>query len=332
MPWHLGIRTTVFAAGIAVWHKILAEKRGAVCSRAFRRTLFTRNRKPTLLKDVETGIDHVLCATDLHAGEHVYFAGSFVYSYRFGLGKPAGLPLATAVQVSAAFPGAFAPRVLKTAPHEFDGNHRAERTMVLTDGGVYDNMAEQWAVGLVARNERLKSSRFKQVEELVVVNSSATMPWHALGRLRLPLVGEVFALAEIVNTLYDNTTSPRRSALVQRFDEAAKSGIGLRGALVTIDQTPYTVADYFVKSTTWPDRASRANAVLTMLQNERKEEWERITDENRHTATTFGTFGTQRSAQLIYHAYVVAMMNLHIVLDYPLLPMPTRKEFEDFVS
>ena len=34
--------------------------------------------------ELDSTIDHVICATDLHAGEHVYFSGGFVCAYRFG--------------------------------------------------------------------------------------------------------------------------------------------------------------------------------------------------------------------------------------------------------
>jgi predicted acylesterase/phospholipase RssA len=212
MPWSGLSRLLVFFVGLAVWHKLLAEKRGVICDWAYATTLFNKEGTATKLEDIETEINHVFCATDLHAGEHVYFASDFVYAYRFGLGKPGNLPLSTAVQVSAAFPGGFPPRALKTGRHDFQGGQQKHaKVMVLTDGGVYDNMGEQWAVGLKRRKERVPVPQFKEVDELIVVNSSATMGWHSLKLLRIPLLGELFGLLEVVNTLYDNTTSPRRA-------------------------------------------------------------------------------------------------------------------------
>ena len=123
-------------------------------------------------------------------------------------------------------------------------------------------MAEQWALGLANRKVRAgaKATCFNDIDELIVVNSSGTLAWHSLGKLRIPILGALFALLEIVNTLYENTTSPRRTLLVDRFDQAALSVAGLRGALMMIDQTPFTVADYYGRAGAWPDRQQRAKA------------------------------------------------------------------------
>jgi predicted acylesterase/phospholipase RssA len=313
-----------------VWHKLLAEQRGFFCDWAYAQTLFSKKGVPTKLQDIETELNHVFCATDLHAGEHVYFAGDFVYAYRFGLGTPANLRLSTAVQVSAAFPGAFPPRALKTATHRFEGGQQADaKVMVLCDGGVYDNMAEQWAVGLKRRKERVLSPRFKEVDELIVVNSSATMRWHSLGLLRIPVLGELFSLLEVVNTLYDNTTSPRRTALVEHFDAAAKSMTGMTGVLVTIDQTPFSIANYFKNSASEPERSVRAENVFNALRGQSEDDWRAFATASGNISTTLRKLGKKVSAQLIYHAYVVANTNCHIILDYPLLPIPTMADFEN---
>jgi hypothetical protein len=34
---------------------------------------------------------NIFCATELQAGNHVYFAPSFVYGYRHGIGEPGDL-------------------------------------------------------------------------------------------------------------------------------------------------------------------------------------------------------------------------------------------------
>jgi len=113
VPWPWMARLVLFLATLVVWQKAIAERRGEICGWALATTLFSQDKKPTLLKDIERRIDHVICATDLHAGEHVYFSGNFVYSYRFGWGKPGTLPLYVAVQASAAFPGAFPPPIIE---------------------------------------------------------------------------------------------------------------------------------------------------------------------------------------------------------------------------
>jgi hypothetical protein len=97
----------VLSAGITVF-----TRRSAVVDSALARTHFSHDGKPTELAEVERSLDHVMCATELQAGEHFYVTPSFLYSYRFGRGEPAELRLSTAVQASACLPGAFAARRL----------------------------------------------------------------------------------------------------------------------------------------------------------------------------------------------------------------------------
>ena len=73
---------------------------------------------------------------------------------------------------------------------------------------------------------------------MIVVNSFAGLRWQWLRSLHIPLLGELLALFTVMNVMYENTTSPRRTALVHKFDQAAKTGSGLKGCLVTIEQTP----------------------------------------------------------------------------------------------
>lgn len=330
-PWIA--RLGAFALGLIAWHKLLVGQRGRICAWAFSESLFSAGGRPTLLRDIAKGVNHVFCATDLTVGEHVYFAGDFVYSYRMGLGIPAEIPLAIAVQASAAFPAAFPPSILPTSQHRFEGGTNMSDRMVLTDGGVYDNMAEQWALGLKNRKSRVNTRMvsFNDVDELIVVNSSQTLAWRSLAKLQIPILGEIFALLEVVNSLYENTTSPRRTMLVDRFDSAARTRKGLRGVLIMVDQSPFTVADYFSRIADWPDRQQRANAVLTAL-GETRAFWKSIVHDTRQTPTTLRRLGRRRSTLLLYQSYVVAMTNLHIILDYPLLPIPALQDFESYLG
>ena len=170
----------VLAAGVVVF-----AQRSTVVDRALARTHFSQQGRPTELASVARSLDHVFCATELQAGEHFYLSPRFLYSYRFGCGEPGGLALSTAVQASACLPGAFAVRRLNTAPHRF--RRSAEVTeppevpgqMLLTDGGVYDNMADQWAGGLAARvrDNAALDIRTTGLDELIVANASAGPPW-----------------------------------------------------------------------------------------------------------------------------------------------------------
>ena len=325
-----------FVLGLAGWG-LLASLRGTTCTLAFRRTLYSTGRRPTLLREIERkNVQHVICATDVRAGHHVYFSGDFVCSYRLGWGCPAEFPLADAVQASAAFPGGFPPRWLATKQHGFVGGAReTPRFMVLSDGGVYDNMAEQWPIGVRSRKSRwpTHSDVLQEPNTLVVVDASDQCDGAAVRRLRIPAIGEVFALLRVIRVLYDKTTATRRSTLVDRFDRAARDGRGLEGALIMINRSPYWTAEYFSKETeAWPERAKRAARVLQVLGDENRNRWKHLSKENSRVKTTLSRLGGEVAAGLLFHGYVSAMANLHVILDFPLLTVPSSDRFKQLVA
>lgn len=334
VPVPIWARVLIFFAGLFVVGVVL-QWRGAVCDRAFAKTLFRSASGATRLEQIHKTIDHIICATDLHAGEHVYFSGSFVCSYRFGIGVPGEMRLSTAVECSAAFPGGLPARWLRTAPHAFqqpgDPQASSSRYLVLADGGVYDNMGDQWAQGLPARKRRWQAlaAALQEPDELVVVNASAGMEFTSTATLRIPLVGEFSTLMRDKSVLYDNGTSVRREGLVARFQLAELQGKGLRGALVHIPQTPYVVPDAYKADTSDPARATRAKTALAALGDDAatRKEWAGIAEANSRVATVLSKLGDETSARLLHHAYVLAMVNLHVILNYPLLDMPPAERF-----
>ena len=337
LPLNWVVRISLFIFALAGWSFLLVSRRGDVCGRALRTELYSDDRKPTLLSEIQkSNVQHVMCATDLHAGEHVYFSGGFVCSYRLGWGRPADLPLYVAIQASAAYPGGFPPRWLRTARHEFEhGAEKLPRYMVLSDGGIYDNMGDQWPVGIGSRKRRWPehSHELHQPKELVVVNGSGPMGWTPVRTLRLPVIGELFALLRVIRVLFDKTTTTRRVALVSRFDRAAKKETGLKGALVMINQSPFKVAEYFLaQEAEWPERGARARDVLHLLGRDSREQWKQIAGSNTQVKTTLSRLGTDVAASLLYHGYMLAMSNLHIILDYPILAVPSMDRFRDMVS
>jgi predicted acylesterase/phospholipase RssA len=341
LPWPIWARVAAFAVGLVLL-ALYAGLRGAVCGRALAKSLFKgrssgTRRGPIRLADITTGIDHVICATDLHTGEHVYFSGRFVCAYRFGWGTPGDLPLHAAVQASAALPGAFPPRWSRTERHRFVSpqDPRAGRAqfMVLVDGGVYDNMGDQWPQNAGERNERWKEHDpgLHEPDEIVVVNASAPLDWSPTSVLRVPFLGELLALKKDQSVLYDNGTSVRRSAMIARFNFAEREGQGLRGALVQIDRSPYVVPDAFVQSTQWPERAARARTVLDILGDERAA-WDDTVRASTMVKTSLSRLGDESSARLLRHAYALAMANLHVLLGYPALEVPPQKSFQDLLA
>ena len=329
-PWW--VRLLLFFAGTMIWGWIFGV-RGRVCARAFNTTLFSPGGRETKLADVKKpDLDHVICSTEFRSAEQVYFAGDFVYSYALGYGVPANLSLAKAVQASAAFPGGFPPSILSTKQHGFagapspaaGGPPAPPAEMVLTDGGVYDNMGEQWARGYADRIKRcpnLDRGRMPP-NQLVVVNASARIPWNPFKRRLIPLIGELTALLRVNDVLYINTTNVRRQAIVDSYNPAdPTSATGPASVLVQISQSPFQVASRF-KTGTAPVN-DRAREVLEFLaQGPNQDYWSTLASENSTVATSLSKFGSEVSARLVYQGYVVTMCNLHVFFGtgFPLFP------------
>jgi predicted acylesterase/phospholipase RssA len=341
LPIAIGCRIGAFVVALLVFAWVFA-RRGWVTARAFGNALYNRDGKRPRLTDLHTAVDHVICATDLHAGEHVYFSGRFVYAYRFGVGVPGDLRLETAVQASAAFPGVFPAAWVGTGRFRFEGGQpkaAGTRTLALHDGGVYDNMGDQWAHGLGERVKRLGDLNpgFGDADELIVISASAGLEFGPVWTLRLPLLGGLMTLLRDKSVLYDNGNSVRRRELVARFDLAEREGKGLRGCLVHIPQSPFKVPDAFAGAgAEWPERAERSRSALAALAGEdeksARKHWEEVADRSATVPTTLAGFDRERTAELLHHAYVLTMINLHVVLGYPLLQVPGRERFDALVA
>jgi hypothetical protein len=331
LPLPLWGRVVLLVVGLLVLPPWVAQWRGLVCARAFAQTLFSPNGRPTPLAQIHHAVDHVLCAAELHSGEHSYFSGRFVCSYRFGWGVPGDLPLHDAVQASAAYPGGFPARWFRTDRHVFQQaqDERAAHTkfMTLVDGGAYDNLGDEWGQKVAERNQRWASLNpgLHEPDELVIVNCSAAYDWHSTAKLRLPLLGEVLTLKRDVDILYDVSTSVRRRWLDDLF--TAPSG-KTPGVIVQIAQSPFRVAESFANGNDAP--AQRARAVLTALGDTRKE-WAALVRQSRSVKTTLSRIREPKASGLLRHGYVLAMCNLHVILDYPLLPMPDASKFTALV-
>ncbi len=329
LPFAGWIRLLIFLGGLAVLG-MYAWLRGWVASYAFATTLFSGSGGRTRLADVHHSLDHIICATDLHAGENVYFSGRFVCSYRFGWGGPAGLPLHVAVQASSALPGGFPPRWVRTVPHGFldPGDPQAATTtrMCLVDGGVYDNMADQWMLDVPKRNARwgTHDPHLAEPAEVVVVNASAGLEWGKVGKLRFPLLGEILSLLRDKDVLYDNGTSVRRELLYERFARASTGDNHLRGVLVHIPRSPFVVPDAYANGN--DPAASRARAALAELGDTRAT-WAQVAAADATVGTNLSALGVDTTARLLRHAFVSTMVNAHVVLGYPLLAVPPQDWF-----
>ncbi len=339
LPWPTWAKLAAFVVALVLWYLLLGGRRGDVCAAAYAATVLeSPGSKPTLGSLANRPIDHVICATHLNAGEHLYLAPKFVYSWRFGWGAYPDYPLQKAAQASTALPGAFPPRWLATrhvgfkdAPQPPDGTGTTPpKAIPLVDGGVYDNMADQWFKG-IGRRRVPAGVTIQKPDEVVLVNASASKGLAKTATLRIPLVGELLGLMKDIGVMYDNSASLRKSGLIGRFDLAALGSTDdLRGALVDIGSNPYTAADWFAGggAAEWPQRAARAPAAQQFLAGMTKQEWQVVVDESKGAPTNLSAFGVDLSAKILRHAYALAAANLHVLLDYPLPPaLPPLADF-----
>jgi predicted acylesterase/phospholipase RssA len=319
------------------------EVRSRVADRALAKVHFGE-KAPTELQAVGGRVAHIFCATELQAAVHAYFSPRFVYSHRHGWAKtPPGLPLSTAVQASACLPGAFVPRRLDVSGYGWERSHlqgrdlvpaEAPSTMLLSDGGVYDNMADQWFQGHADRVRRipaLKALSHPPVDTLVVANASGGWVWREARAPRLRSLRELQGISRAKSVMYDATTAHRRQGLIARFQAAETRGFGMLGTLVHIPQSPFRVARGFEKSRDQQRRA-RAAEVIAHLGEDTEDEWEQVARANTGVETVLRALGTATTARLLRHAYVLAMCNSHVLFGWGLRPIPAVEEIEALVG
>jgi hypothetical protein len=164
-----GRATYLALAGVAVLLGLVVTLRGAVASVALgsccRLANDGRRGGRDRLEDLGDAVTHVLCATEMHSGQHFFFLRNLVYSPGIGVGFPGGLPLRSAIQISANVPMAFPFRLIRSSRFQFgiwDKTRIAggptpidtppaegrisgvPQWLRLCDGGVFDNLAVSW--------------------------------------------------------------------------------------------------------------------------------------------------------------------------------------------
>ncbi|HEU0078685.1 MAG TPA: patatin-like phospholipase family protein, partial [Longimicrobiaceae bacterium] len=119
--------------------------------RAYRRHLFGDATLQDLPADDE-GPRFVMNASNVQSGVLWRFSRPFMGDWKVGLVRSPTIPLALAVAASSAFPPVLSPVVLDLDPDDFDpgtGDGLTAREfrdeVVLTDGGVYDNLGLETA-------------------------------------------------------------------------------------------------------------------------------------------------------------------------------------------
>ena len=312
--------------------------RSAAVVTALDRTMFEGR---TLQDLADRQIHHVFCATNLRTGNNLYLTNRAVWGFGH-ITKPAGdTPLAAAVQASACLPGAFLARTIDDIAGPGTG------TVVLSDGGAYDNMADQWEWGFANRRRYAKEEGPEQeallavaqpeaADHLVVVNASRGMGGESTLVIKPGFKGEVASALGAKDVLYDVSTTTRRRLLIEMFDRERKAPSGGHtGLLVHIGTSPYELAGF---SGTDPvaKRSAEAAAVLDRLTDaesggttptpeDRRNWWKAVANRNSGVGTTLGALDPKAAgstAELLHHAWVLTRIGTYVLSGWGTLPEP----------
>jgi len=313
--WLLAIVAAVLAiiAGVVAWRLFRARSRRT--QRAIDAELLG-NKHVTLagLRSSPMSVHHVLCTTELQTGTSFYFSNRMVYGYGFsGRAAPVELPLAIAVQASACVPGAFSPCTLSLTDVGLPGPGR----LVLVDGGVYDNMADEWEYGFRGRSKSwpaLADAQADAASMLLIGNASGG--WNDLkpikgGGLRLELAGALRSK----DVQYDVSTAHRRRALAAVFrDHDAGTADGV---FAQITASPYGITDQFGNrpADRVDDRCRRADEARIFLdqQGYTPDMWSDVARRTSGVPTTLAPLGRETTAALLEHGYVLTMVNMYVM-------------------
>jgi predicted acylesterase/phospholipase RssA len=306
----------------------LFARRGRVVERALAKELFERDDAPIRLAELaDRAVHHVFCATELQSGDHFYLSPRLVYGYQYGYTtKPGTWTVARAVQASAALPLGFPPQRSTLAEYDIalkpatwltpaSAGKRDTRRVVLVDGGVYDNMGSEWDVGYDSRHDNVPAlTSLQQTPNLLVVaNAGKALAWKTIWT-PWRLWWEVAGPLRDQSVQYDQTTAPRRSALIRWF-KAGEQGVpgARRGVIVQASSSPYDVAEKVSKEHESPAKAARAAEWLPVLLARRTErEWRQLATRNANVKTVLRALGRPTTLDLVEHAAVLTQLQLHV--------------------
>ena len=329
----LGQRLLVGIAGIAVLAIVLAP-RPYVVQRAMHSYLRGSGVNDPTLAGLGDGVVHVICTAEVSGSNLLYLGSGFAHNEDYGSSVDVDrVPVAAAVQASSNLPGAFPIRWLSTARLGLTGGDAPpKRFLPVTDGGAYDNMGSQWFTGLERRITRMTASggaaatiagRLTPPDVVVIANASGLgkTQWSPL--VGIPLVGWVLGLLRIKTILYEQTTASRRTSLVNdRFGRDDPPG-----ALVHITSTPDALPRFLDRTAPTPATA-RALAALDALG---VTDWPAQARQNAEVTTAFWPLPRTRISQVIQHAYLQTMVDMHVKFGTP-LRVPPRAEFDRLVD
>lgn len=174
----------------------------------------------------------IIYATNLQTGSNFRFSRPYLADWRLGMYQNDQVRLAKAVAASSAFPPILSPTILKTDPEKWqkgppnDKVHRKLRKrIVLTDGGVYDNM------GLEAIWDRCDIVLVSDAGGPFAVKTGQNAFWGS-------------QLPRVRNIMMEQTRALRRRMVMRELTSGRKAG-AFWGTKTKIDD--YELADAMTK-------------------------------------------------------------------------------------
>lgn len=333
------------------------------------------------LEDLSAEVTHIICATEMHSGQHFFFLRDCVYSPGVGVGAPGRFYLRAAMQASANVPIAFPFRLIRSSRFRFGVWDQTRipsgptpidtspaqglvkgvpRLFRLCDGGVFDNLAVSWFLKARIRFQNIQSYLFflseskGQVEKvygrdqeyalreklrvgraalaalwspdrIIVINGGKTPVWRNRISGWIPGLRELLESSEVFNVMYDNTQSERLHELQYRFAKTSPSG-------AVVDMAEAAVPPWATDCVGEVERRRNEYLERSAWPRVDIDALEKFVKSNATVPTTLRPLGHEKTAELLHHGYLQAMISLHVRMGAPLLATPDRDRFLKLAS
>jgi len=149
-------------------------------------------------------------------------------------------------------------------------------------------------------------------------------------------LGELVSPLAVTDVLYDQTIALRRRWLNTRYRIAVRVAdrlpdLALRGATIQIDRSPYGPPGRYAQLSDEQGKAA-AEVIARLDASGGRARWDAEAMANRSVGTTLSKIPADQAASPLRHAYVVTMANCHVLLDHPMLYVPSVERARGWVS
>ena len=311
--------------------------RGRIVEDNLARMFFSTDSRPTRLSDLaDRAVHHVFCASELQSGDHFYLSPKLMHGFLLGEIAAPAMSLAQAVQASASLPGGFPPQETELVPAVLldrpwtvpaDAPATPVQRIVLADGGVYDNMGEEWSFGFARRAKRSDLVRASQpaAHFMVVSNAGKALGWTTMRRTN-NVWREIRGLVRDEGIQYDATTAQRRRGVVAAFRAGETSGAGPIGVIIHMGTSPVAICNQF-KNSPIAEQRNRAREALDVLGP--PDRWEQVVDRNKTVGTVLSALESETVLDLIEHSAVLTLVALYVVHGIGTAKFPKRNELQN---